>query len=168
MKLVNPKISHFAEQFASMFDGHPWYGDSICQILLNIPSAKAFWQPSADAHSIAQITSHMIYWRQSLIKRLEGDLAYKPSMKSEDNWKSNEHLKKIGWKKLQKSLDESQTRLLSLLAKQKDTLLKRNYSEKATFQDLINGILQHDLYHTGQIAYLNSIYPAKANKKRPR
>ena len=61
------------------------------------------------------------------------------------------------------SLAESQAQLLTLLAKQKDSILKKKYSDKATFQDLINGILQHDLYHTGQIAYLKSIY--RANKK---
>jgi hypothetical protein len=35
------------------------------------------------------------------------------------------------------------------------------YSDKATFQHLINGILQDDLYHAGQIAYPKSIYHKK-------
>jgi len=158
MKTANPRISHYAAQFSAVYDGQPWYGDSFCQILQSVTKTKAFWQPTKDAHSIAQVTSHMIYWRQALIKRLNGDAAYKPSMKSEDNWKSNEQLKRMGWKALKKSLDESQAHLLSLLAKQKDTILKTKYSDTATFQDLINGLLQHDLYHTGQIAYLKSIY----------
>jgi uncharacterized damage-inducible protein DinB len=163
MKAPNPKLGHFITQFAALYDGHPWYGDAICQLFESVTPAKAYWQPTAHAHSIAQLVSHMIYWRQALIKRLEGDLAYKPSMKSEENWKSNEQLKKIGWTSLKKSLDESQSKLLALLSNQKDALLKKNYSEKASYQDLINGILQHDLYHTGQIAYLKSIYPS--NKK---
>jgi uncharacterized damage-inducible protein DinB len=161
MKLTNGKISQYAAQFGALYNGEPWYGNPMCRILENITPAKAFWQPTHDAHSIAQIISHMIYWRQSLIKRLEGDLEYKSSMKSEDNWKSNERLKKTGWKSLQKSLDESQVLLLSLLIRQKDALLKKKYRHEATFQDLINGILQHDLYHTGQIAYLKSIYTNK-------
>lgn len=161
MKSSNPKLNLYAAQFAAMYNGLPWYGDSICQILENVTPAKAYWQPTRDAHSIAQLVSHMIYWRQTLIKRLDGDMEYKPSMKSEDNWKSNELLKKVGWKSLRKSLDQSQTKLLNLLAKQNDTLLKKKYSEKASFLDLINGILQHDLYHTGQIAYLKSIYRKK-------
>lgn len=161
MKSPNPKVSQFVAQFSTMYDGQPWYGDSICQILENITPAKAYWRPTNGSHSIAQITSHMIYWRQSLIKRLNGDLEYKPSMKSEENWKSNEQLKKMGWKSLMNSLAESQAQLLTLLAKQKDSILKKKYSDKATFQNLINGILQHDLYHTGQIAYLKSIYRTK-------
>ncbi len=161
MRQPNPKLNLYTAQFAAMYDGQPWYGDSICHILESITPAKAYWQPTPNAHSIAQLVSHMIYWRLALIKRLEGDVEYKPSMKSEDNWKSNEQLKKKKWKLLKKSLEESQTKLLSLLSKQKDTLLNKKYSEKATFLDLINGILQHDLYHTGQIAYLKSIYHQK-------
>ncbi len=161
MKSSNPKLNLYTAQFASMYNGHPWYGDSICQILENVTPAKAYWRPTRDAHSIAQLVSHMMYWRHTLIKRLDGDINYKPSMKSDDNWKSNGQLKKLGWKSLRKSLDESQTKLLNLLAKQNDTLLKKKYSEKASFLDLINGILQHDLYHTGQIAYLKSIYRQK-------
>lgn len=161
MKLSNPKINQLIAQFSVMYDGQPWYGDSICHILENITPAKAYWQPIKGSHSIAQITSHMIYWRQSLIKKLNGDLEYKPSMKSEENWKSNDQLKKVGWRSVINSLAESQAQLLNLLAKQKDSILKKKYSDKATYQDLINGILQHDLYHTGQIAYLKSIYRAK-------
>lgn len=161
LRQPNPKPNLYTAQFAAMYDGQPWYGDSICHILESITPAKAYWQPTPNAHSIAQLVSHMIYWRLELIKRLEGDVEYKPSMKSEDNWKSNEQLKKTKWKLLKKSLEESQTKLLFLLSKQKDTLLKKKYSEKATFLDLINGILQHDLYHTGQIAYLKSIYRQK-------
>lgn len=158
MKTLNPKISQYATQFAVVYSGEPWYGDSICQILGSITPAKAFWQPTATAHSIAQIISHMIYWRQALIRRLDGDIEYKPSMKSADNWKSNEQLRRAGFPALKKSLDESHSILLTLLSKQKDSVLKKRYSDKATFRDLINGILQHDLYHTGQIAYLKSIY----------
>lgn len=161
MKPSNPKVSQFVTQFTAIYDGQPWYGDSMCQILENITPAKAYWQPSKGSHSIAQIISHMIYWRQSLIKRLNGDHEYKASMKSDENWKSIDQLKKTGWKSLMNSLAESQAQLLTLLAKQKDSILKQKYSDKATFQDLINGILQHDLYHTGQIAYLKSIYRTK-------
>ncbi len=84
-------------------------------------------------------------------------------MESEENWKTNELLKKAGWRSLLNSLAESQAQLLTLLAKQKDSILKKKYSEKGTFQDIIHGVLQHDLYHTGQLAYLKNIYHTKKN-----
>lgn len=163
MKTPNPKLTQYITQFAALYDGHPWFGDSICKILERVTAAKAYWQPNQDAHSIAQIISHMIYWRQALIKRLGGDTEYKPSMKSDDNWRTNDQLKKRGWKSLRASLDQSQSQMLLLISKHQDSLLKKKYSEKATYEALINGILQHDLYHTGQVAYLKSIY--RADKK---
>jgi len=161
MSRVNVRVNQYIDQFTAIYDGQPWYGNSLCQILEKVTPLKGFWQPARDAHSIAQLVSHMIYWRQSLIKRLKGDLTYKSSMQSDENWKSNEQLKKQGWKSLMNSLAESQAQLLSLLSNQKDALLKKKYSDKAIFEELMNGILQHDLYHIGQIAYLTSIYPKK-------
>lgn len=163
MESSNHRITHYVEQFTEVYNGKPWYGNSIYHMLESITPANAFWQPVDGSHTIAQITSHIIYWRLPLIKRWDGNFEYKPSAKSEDNWKTNEQLKKVGWKTLRKSLDESQIHLLSLLAQQKDAILKKKYSDKITFQELINGILQHDLYHIGQIAYLKSIYH---NKKK--
>lgn len=161
MRASNSIMKQYAHQFTTIYDGQPWYGDSISKVLLDITPAKAFWQPSNNAHSIAQILSHIIYWRQKLIKKLEGDIEYQASVKSDDNWKSNERLKKDGWKSLRKLFGESQTQLITQLKKQKETLLKEKYSDNVTFQDLINGILQHDLYHLGQIAYLKNIYIKK-------
>jgi len=153
----NKQITDLTEQFEDYYNQEPWYGNSLLTILDEVSSADAFWQPSKNAHSIAELISHMIYWRLALIKRLEGNLDYKPSMESEDNWRSLEKLKKEGWDKLKNRLDESQQTLVSLMKKQEDSLLEKNYTSKATFQKIIVGIIQHDIYHTGQIAYVKSL-----------
>ncbi len=82
-------------------------------------------------------------------------------MKSEANWSTPEKLKSLGWDQIRKLLEESQHDLTTLLSEQKDSLLSKPYTEKASYEDLIVGILQHDLYHTGQIAYLKSIFAHK-------
>jgi len=156
-KQIREKI----EQFEKVYSDSPWYGDSIQQIINQVTEEAAFWQPTKNAHSIAQIVWHMVYWRQALIKRLEGDVAYKPSMKSEDNWSINEKLQNSRWEKIKELLAESQEKLITLLKKQDDSLLDKAYSEKASYLDVITGIFQHDLYHLGQIAYLKSIHTGK-------
>jgi uncharacterized damage-inducible protein DinB len=151
------KINELVGQFNTIYAGTPWYGDSITDILDQVNEKTAFLQSVKNAHSIAQLVWHMNYWRQALIKRLKGDSSYKGSMKSEANWSTPEKLKSIGWDKIKTLLDESQHDLTTLLSKQNDSLLTKPYTEKACYEDLIVGILQHDLYHTGQIAYLKSI-----------
>lgn len=155
------KIQELVGQFTRVYSESPWYGDSILGIINQVTDEAAFWQPSKNAHSIAQIVWHMIYWRLALIKRLEGDVAYKPSMKSEDNWSNDVKLKTISWKSIKGLLGESQEKIIALLNKQDDSLLDKAYSENATYEDLISGIFQHDLYHLGQIAYLKSIHSGK-------
>jgi uncharacterized damage-inducible protein DinB len=155
------QIQQLIEPFSRVYSESPWYGDSIQEIISQIDEETAFWQPTKNAHSIAQIVWHMVYWRQALIKRLEGDASYKASMKSKDNWSIEEKLKTLGWENIKARLAESQGKLITLLKKQDDSLLDKAYSEKATYRELIEGIFQHDLYHLGQIAYLKSIDPSK-------
>lgn len=155
------KIEELVGLFTKVYSESPWYGDSILGIINKISDETAFWQPTKNAHSIAQIVWHIIYWRQALIKRLEGDVDYKPSMKSEDNWSNDEKLKTINWTNIKELLSESQEKLTTLLDQQDDSLLDKAYTEKATYGELITGIFQHDLYHLGQIAYLKSIHSSK-------
>jgi uncharacterized damage-inducible protein DinB len=155
------KIQELVAQFKRVYSESPWYGDSILGIINQISDEAAFWQPNKNAHSIAQIVWHMIYWREAIIKRLEGDVVYRPSMKSEENWSNDAKLKTIKWKSIKELLAESQEKLITLLNKQDDSLLDKAYTEKATYGELITGIFQHDLYHLGQIAYLKSIHSSK-------
>ena len=152
------KIKELVREFTSVYSESPWFGDSILGIISQVTDEGAFWQPNKNAHSIAQIVWHMIYWRQAIIKRLEGDIVYKPSMKSEDNWSNDGKLKTTSWKNIKELLAESQEKLATLLDRQDDSLLDKAYTEKATYEELIAGIFQHDLYHLGQIAYLKSIH----------
>lgn len=154
----NKKIQELVTQFKSNFDGEPWFGNSIHVILNDVTAQTAFWTPKKNAHTIAQLVWHMVYWRQSLIKRLSGNTAYKGSMKSEDNWSTEIKLKALGWPAIQELLYTSQEKLIELLGKQSDSLLNESYIEKTTYLDLITGIIQHDIYHLGQIAYLKNLY----------
>jgi len=156
--MPNKKIQELINQITTIYDGDPWYGNSIQVILNDVTEETAFWTPKKNAHSIAQLVWHMVYWRQSLIKRLAGDTGYKGSMKSEDNWSTEVKLKALRWPAIRGLLHESQQNLTELLDKQSDSLLNKPYSEKATYLDLITGIIQHDVYHIAQIAYLKSIY----------
>ena len=161
MNSSNKKIQELVSQFNSIYAGTPWYGVSITDILDQVNEKMAYWQPNEKGHSIAQLVWHMTYWRQSLIKRLKGESTYKGSMKSEANWSTPEKLKSIGWDNMRTLLAESQKELTTLLSEQKDSLLPKAYTEKASYEDLIVGILHHDLYHTGQIAYLKSLFAIK-------
>jgi len=100
----------------------------------------------------------MTYWRQALIKKLEGDLDYKASMESEDNWSRPEKISSLGWSKILEQFQESQEKVVELLKQQDNSFLEKLYYKAVTYREILTGILQHDIYHLGQIAYIKSIY----------
>jgi uncharacterized damage-inducible protein DinB len=156
------QVSEIVSQFVTTYKGKPWYGSSITKILSDVTEKVALWKPTENAHSIAQLVWHMTYWRQALIKKLEGDLDYKASMESEDNWISPEKIRSVGWKNILEQLQESQEKIVKLLKKQDDSLLEKPYYKAVIYHEIITGILQHDIYHLGQIAYVKSIYKLDA------
>ncbi|NJM24987.1 MAG: hypothetical protein HC859_05240 [Bacteroidia bacterium] len=70
------RIQDYVNTFQTVFEGEPWFGDSIKAKLQDVTEPQAMTQPSGQ-HSIAELVAHMTYWRQPLIKKLEGDLGYK-------------------------------------------------------------------------------------------
>ncbi len=55
------KITPIINQFVTIYEGKPWYGNPVTKILEDITEEGAFWQPREGAHSIAQLVWHMIY-----------------------------------------------------------------------------------------------------------
>lgn len=152
------QVTKIANEFVMIYQDKPWYGNSISKILDGVTENMALWRPTETTHSIAQLVWHMTYWRQPLIKKLEGDNDYKSSMESEDNWSTPEKIKTLGWKKILGQFQESQQKIVALLKKQDDSILEKPYYKTATYHEIITGIVQHDIYHLGQVAYLKSIY----------
>lgn len=145
-------IPYYTERFKDIFEGDPWFGESIEEKLKGITNKNAFINPHEGIHSIGELIAHMTYWRLPLVKQLSGDTTYKGSMESEDNWPSIERLAKKGWKKVYAEFKDTQEKIITLLAEHDNKLLKRKYSDKYTFGELIQGIIEHDIYHLGQIA----------------
>lgn len=144
-------MTYYINHFQAIYDGEPWFGDSFQEKLSGLTEAEAFRRPSPEVHAIGELVSHCIYWRQPLIKLLQGDTAYKGSMKDEKNWLPLEKLKAKGWATLLKEWENSQKELISLLSKAPANFLEQPFRDSHTMRHLVDGILQHDIYHLGQI-----------------
>ncbi len=139
------------------FDGEPWYGISVTEKLNTVS-----WQNVNDkvygAKSIAVLVQHIINWRVFVLKKLEGDANYKIEMDSENDWTDIQINSEEEWNALKRTLQDTQDRLLRRLSKETDQLLEKQVpGKKYTFQPILTSIPQHDVYHLGQIAMLNSM-----------
>ena len=156
--MENTRSQHYAGRFRQIYDGSPWYGDNFVSKIADITSENAFVSPVTGLHAVAQVVAHMTYWRQALISRLRNSgKPFKPSMKSDDNWPSISHLQQTGWEKTRSAFDESQAEIIKLLSGQTDSFLAVEYDKGYSIDDLVQGIIDHDIYHIGQIGLIKKL-----------
>lgn len=154
---MESSLEKYIRSFQDIYNGKPWYGDPIMKVLEGVDDELAFAQVTPGTHCIAQILWHMIYWRQLLIKKLQGHEDNIPSIKSDDNWRVVAELKKLSWPGLLDSFAFEHVLLMSLLSRQTPSILEKEFKKGASFDALITGVIQHDLYHLGQIALLKNL-----------
>jgi uncharacterized damage-inducible protein DinB len=155
--MQNNRIQFYANRFREIYEGTPWYGDTISSKLIDVDPGKAFVRPREDVHALGEVVAHMIYWRKSLISRLKKDTAFIASGDSPDNWPALSRLTEEGWSGLLASFQQSQQELQELLARQSDELLSEEYADGSTYEYLIQGVIDHDLYHLGQIGLIRKM-----------
>ena len=149
-------ITNLARKLESVYNGQPWYGESLLQKLERVSPAEAFAVPVPGVHNIAQIVAHLTGWRRVLSERLKGNMEYQLDVDSDADWAPVSALQQKGWSTILTELAENQRELLALLSAGTDELLDRVYSGTRTYRSFIEGIIQHDIYHTGQIGLLMS------------
>ena len=153
---MNNELKMYAAQLNENFSGEPWFGRNIQAILKEINEDIAYQKPNGQ-HSILELLYHMINWRLFTINRLEKSSATVKSFE-ENDWQVLDHQDKSLWQKGIDQLNDTQQRLLNLINTMKDEDLQtpvheRDYENRT----LINGIIQHDIYHLGQIAYIKKM-----------
>ncbi len=150
--MKNTELSRIINMLQNAYDGAAWHGASIMEILEKITAKQAF-QPSEHIHRICELVQHITGWRVFAIKRLEGDAFYEVSQF--DNWKTFKNPNEDTWEEIKADLAESQKNILAALEKISDDRLNDEVEGKAyNYYTLIHGVIQHDLYHLGEIALL--------------
>lgn len=137
-----------ANRLDTIYKGEPWFGESFQTKLKNVSEESAFKQPVNNKHSIAEILGHLEYWHKRFALEVQGKTP--PEFSEIDNWPDVDSLKKQGWKKLQTSFEKTHHELVSQL----------NANGKKVSADLLtnlNGMVDHDVYHLGQIGIVKSL-----------
>lgn len=157
---MNKEISSVILSFESLLNGQPWFGRSMYEILDETDSKKVFIKPNGTEHSLAELLWHMNTWADFTLKRVQKDNSYDLRAAEELDWRIIDP-KLHSWRKGIKEFKSLHTLIIKELKKKEDAFLEekvdyRNYN----FRFLLNGLVQHDIYHLGQIAYLNKMLAA--------
>ncbi len=152
------EIKDFIKSYQELFSGETWYGNSILKSLEDVP--LEFWneKPRNTKNTIAEIVCHIIDWRYFVIEKLKENASFDIMLNSKADWRENVSVRTTEEKEnLFLELKKSQETLIGLV-KEKDILwLEEKTPGKAYCNKyMLEGVLQHDVYHLGQINLINS------------
>jgi uncharacterized damage-inducible protein DinB len=128
------------------FEKNAWHGPSVKEAIAGVTQEQSHHH-FPNTHSIIELVTHMTAWRIYVTKRLQGDNDYEVS--DEMNFPKTKD-----WKKAVDGLIKSQQALLKALdsfPEERLSELVSHPSAKFTFYTLLHGIINHDVYHAGQI-----------------
>jgi uncharacterized damage-inducible protein DinB len=142
--------------------GDPWYGNNVYSIIEQVGFEAAFEKPPGTAHTIAGIVLHMLSWTEEVLDRLNGKA---PSLPLSGDWPETGSPDEQKWQNYVNDLKLVNVNLLAAIG----NFPEEQWNEQVrgerepslgtgvTYKGLISGLIQHHIYHAGQIAILNRI-----------
>jgi uncharacterized damage-inducible protein DinB len=153
------EISRIIDELSREHDGDPWHGSPLLHILAGITPAQAVDHPLPAAHSIWELVLHMTAWKNEVRRRLSGAPAALPE---EGDWPEVGEPSDERWREARAGLQRAHTDLIAAVREfPEDRLYEptndprdRTTGTGVPYYVLLHGIVQHDVYHAGQIAIL--------------
>lgn len=149
------KVKEVVFHLRNVYDGKPWYGKSIKEIVL-----------ASDANDpiYIEILNHMIAWRTFALNNVRG-ISYTIETDSDEDWPRSGAVNRH--EALETMADMNRDLIEVLSSKPDAWLLEKVPNTNYSFQFLLEGIIQHDIYHLGQIAILQKTKLPKKKTVNP-
>ena len=145
MRLVERMI----EELNRMWNGEPWYGPSLRPLLDGVTEEQARAHPVKNGHSILEVVVHAAFWMKMTTRRLQGHAA---EATAEQDWGN---VAKTSWADALRELEKAYAALLDRVARLNDDAMNSIVpNKKYTVYTLLTGVIEHNVYHAGQIAML--------------
>ena len=151
---------NLVDELTKAYNGDAWHGNNILNLLLKVDSTKVFTHPIPNGHSIAELTLHLTAWTEEVIDRLSGGAAKEPTS---GDWPMPTDLSEAEWSVIMENFKAANEKLIervnNFMASDWSTEVRddRDLSiadSKTNNAQLLNGLIQHHAYHSGQIALL--------------
>jgi uncharacterized damage-inducible protein DinB len=143
-------IERIKEQLNAAFHGAAWHGPSVLEVVKDI-KPKLAANRVQNVHTIAELVYHITSWRIFAAKRIQGDEEYEVKTMDEFEWETLTMELALSHDELMLALEEKADKFLD------EIVVGTEYD----YYTLLNGIIQHDLYHTGQMAILKKMKSKK-------
>ena len=156
------EVARIIDEYDRVMSGSAWHGDPVWKILDGITAKEAADRTVAHGHNIWELVMHMTYWETVAGQRLQNLPSDYPK---ELNFPATPRATATNWKKTLKAFRVSNRafrRAMSQLdeARLDDTMPR---DKRKSFYREAHGLIQHHVYHAGQIALLKKAVTAASS-----
>jgi uncharacterized damage-inducible protein DinB len=148
------EVARIGSQLKRATEGGAWHGPALLELLADVSAGRAASRPIPGAHSIWEIVLHVAAWQNFAARALGGE-PMPTNLPDEEDWPPVADAGEDAWRAAVSSLGEAGKRLRDALRRFPDEDLERIVEGREyNFYFLLHGVVQHGLYHAGQIATL--------------
>jgi uncharacterized damage-inducible protein DinB len=153
------EIERIKDQLKRAFEGEAWHGPAVLEILDGITSEQAATQPLNGGHSIWEITLHIAAWLRACRRRLNGDRAQLTGLA---DWPLVTSPDARAWEETTEAVKQAFDELHEAIANLDDARLDQPILDgMSSIYVTLHGVIQHSLYHAGQIAILKKAFAGR-------
>jgi uncharacterized damage-inducible protein DinB len=147
------EIDRIDDQLQRAFEGDAWHGAPVEALLAGVTAEQAAARPIPAAHSIWELVLHMTVWLEVIRRRLEEGVPIE--LTPAEDWPAIPETTGEAWRATLERHRQAYRDLRGLLARLGDERLAQGVAGKDhDAYVMLHGIIQHELYHAGQIALL--------------
>ncbi|PWT79353.1 MAG: hypothetical protein C5B44_06980 [Acidobacteria bacterium] len=146
------ELERIEQQLGRAFEGGAWHGPAVLEVLKDVNAQQAAARPVPGAHSIWELVLHITAWEGACRRRLDGERAEVPDV---TDWPKVTSVTDEAWQAAKEKLVNGNRELRKkILSIDETTLDQPILPGMSSIYQTIHGVVQHDLYHAGQIALL--------------
>jgi uncharacterized damage-inducible protein DinB len=146
------ETQRIADQLHRAYHGGAWHGPALRQLLRSVTAKQAAARPLRGAHTIWELVLHITAWKRAVLRRMQGKAL---SLSPAENFPPMPQATIANWKRTLDALRTAQNDLHRAISALPESRLKKIVPGKRySLYFMLHGLVQHDLYHAGQIALL--------------
>jgi uncharacterized damage-inducible protein DinB len=134
-----------------------WYGPSLAELLAQISPELATTPPVPGSHSISELLQHLLLWNERIRNTSASNPL--PPWQPKKDWAEPP----IPWNELVSRWSQSRDLLEDKIRNfPVDDLAKQVPGRSYPYETLFHGIVEHTIYHSGQVAMVLSMLQSRS------
>lgn len=151
------QIQQIADAYHAVTVKGAWYGPTLAELIAKTSPEDAVTPPVPGAHAISSLLQHLLLWNERVRQTCEGTPM--PRWEAEKEWAEPS----IPWRELVARWNQSRDGLEERIRNFPiEDLGKQVPGRTYPYETLLPGIVQHTIYHSGQMAMILSMLRSRS------